>query len=130
MINDINCFKEIVVEEAYVSLEGIHRTWYMVRIDKEGTVSEYDYQDKKYKYYNVDSEKVLDLYKNIKLFMDSIEDVEITLDDTARSMSIHYDKGYYESIASLSYDKNHKYAIDLIDDFIESSCVLCKEEDL
>lgn len=131
MINDINNLKEIVVEESYVLYpEETRDTNYMLKIDKEGIISEYDYQDNKYIYYKAEPEKVLELFKNIKLFMDSIVNVEIRLDDVKRVVTLNYERWYSESIPSLSIDKDNKHIIDLIYDFIESSCVKCKEEEL
>ena len=121
MINDVNNLEEIVVEEAYVFPdEGIHKIHYMLRINKDGNISKYDSEVENEVYYKTEPEKVLELFKNIKTFMDSIVDVTFTIDDTNREITLNYEKGYTESIPSLSFDKDNKYIVDLINDFIET----------
>lgn len=129
--NDFENLEKIVIEEAYFfPPEGKYRLDWKAEIFKDGSVVDNDFEEGKETCYKSNTEDVLKLFNGIKSFIEIIEGVEVTLDDTDRKITLVYKNGYQEVLPSFAYDKDQNYASDLISDYFTKSCKECKPEEL
>lgn len=119
----------ITIEQAYdFPPEGIHRVFYRCEIDSNGNVFIDDHDEKEEKELVSKKESVENLFNDLIKFVSEINNVEVTIDDTSRTVILHFKNYVNIEIPLYAKNKNDKFVSDIIDSFINNCAEIKKGE--